>query len=100
MLQARATGLEEEVGLLRDELARASAVAARVAASEVRDFKGDGTVPIQQHLEEIKFMNGENRWDRAALMGCGAGQAARPLTLERPCIAAGCATRSLRLRSN
>jgi hypothetical protein len=46
--------------LVRDELARTSAVASRVAASEVAaGSKADGVVPLAQHLEDMRFAQGE-----------------------------------------
>mmetsp|Transcript_28348 Transcript_28348/g.62289 ORF Transcript_28348/g.62289 Transcript_28348/m.62289 type:complete len:577 (+) Transcript_28348:161-1891(+) len=58
--QSRMSDLEQEVAVLRDDLARTAAVASRVAMSEVRSgYKGDGTVPVTQHLEEIKHLTGE-----------------------------------------
>ncbi|GFH05872.1 uncharacterized protein HaLaN_00406, partial [Haematococcus lacustris] len=54
------TKLDAELGILRDEVTRTGAVAARVAASEVKDFKGEGTVSLSHHVEQIKYMSGEN----------------------------------------
>ncbi|GAB4821202.1 hypothetical protein N2152v2_008248 [Parachlorella kessleri] len=49
-----------EVSCLRDELARVSAVASRVARAELRGGgKDEGTIPVLMHLEEVKYMQGE-----------------------------------------
>uniref|UniRef100_A0A7S0VF83 Uncharacterized protein n=1 Tax=Polytomella parva TaxID=51329 RepID=A0A7S0VF83_9CHLO len=54
--------LEREVSLARDELIRASAVAKRVAVFEVRaGVKEECTVPGTRHLEEVKYLSGENQ---------------------------------------
>ncbi|KAK9819661.1 hypothetical protein WJX72_000877 [[Myrmecia] bisecta] len=58
--EATVAELREEVGLLSDQLARTSAVAARVASSEVRNGAKDvGVVPVTMHLEEVRYLHGE-----------------------------------------
>lgn len=54
--EARGAELAAELGVTRDELARASAVAGRAAAADARLVKGEGTVPARQHLEEVKAL--------------------------------------------
>jgi len=43
--ETRCAELTTELGVVRDELARTSAVAARVAANEAKAIKMEGTVP-------------------------------------------------------
>lgn len=43
--ESRAAELSTELGVTRDELARAAAVASRAAAAEAKLVKGEGVVP-------------------------------------------------------
>ncbi|GMH40588.1 hypothetical protein BSKO_08492 [Bryopsis sp. KO-2023] len=53
--------LASELGLLRQQLARTEIVASRVAASEVKaGGKDEGTIPIAQYFEEVRYLQGEN----------------------------------------
>lgn len=58
--ESRCRDLENEVSVLLDELARASAVASRAVN---RDLKAgahdDGVVPATMHFEEVKYLQGE-----------------------------------------
>eukprot|EP00798_Chlamydomonas_sp_ICE-L_P002548 gene2548-4119_t len=58
--QKKIQEMDRELSVQRDELIRTSHVAARVAASQVKSgTKDEGTVPVTQHLADIKYMHGE-----------------------------------------
>lgn len=54
--EAKVASLNSELGVTRDELARASAVASRATAAEAKLVKGDGMVPAGGAAGEYRVM--------------------------------------------
>ncbi|BDA42075.1 probable microtubule-associated protein [Coccomyxa sp. Obi] len=59
--QEREAELADELALLNDELTRVRAVAARATVREIAGgAKDEGVVPIKMHLEEVRYLQGQN----------------------------------------